>query len=534
MNIANKLLQKCLLFVFAFCLLTFPGARAQAQSEEESAAMLAKEGIELFKRHNYNEALKRFLMSYSLLKSARVAWNIARCYEELGELKQAISYFEQSAELDPSRYGRKAREKVKKLREQMASLEGVLEVAFEGGEGIDARITVDGFDVYKGKLPARVGLEPGTHKVEIDAGPDVEPLTKVVTLASGEVHQVVLKPKKHTEEEVQEAILLVTSEQPVVGTVRVVLDGYPVYNGPLPARIPLEPGRHKIEVEAGDEVEPVSRVITVKAGDVERIVLKPRVRGIAVHAEEEKSRAGPTSPTYSDPFLFYSSRMGSALGLEFSPILSRASRDWLDLPAQTFVGVWLQLGQENYAITLRGGRWARGMPTIHDFFKRAGLEIKFANARDTHFWSTTVFDIDYWSWSGLRRLAWYVDFPFGFLFGDIVSLELLLGLGYLIPDAGRSSGWGEWASIAIPMAGKLSVEIMQGNHLALEARWPIIIGPIGEQKLRETNVLADMSLGYRYVQEHFQVGAAIAFALNHLDRIGRERVLFIVTSQVQF
>lgn len=533
MNIANKLLQKCLLIVFAFCLLTFPGARAQAQSEEERAAMLAKEGIELFKRHNYDEALKRFLMSYSLLKSAKVAWNIARCYEELGELKQAISYFEQSAELDPSRYGRKAGEKVKKLRERMRALEGVLEVAFEGKEGIDASITVNGFVVYRGKLPARVGLEPGTHKVEIDAGPDVEPFTKVVRLDPGEVQRVVLKAKKRLEKEVQEAILFITCELPDVEA-RVVLNGFPVYRGRLPARIPLEPGRHKIEVEAGDEVEPVYSVITVKAGDVERIVLKPRVRGLAVHAEEEKSRAGLTSPTYSDPFLFYSSRMGSALGFEFSPILSRASRDWLDLPVQTFVGVWLQLGQEDYAITLRGGRWARGMPAIHDFFKRAGLEIKFANARDTHFWSTTVFDIDYWSWSGLRRLAWHVGFPFGFLFADIVSLEILLGLGYLIPDAERSSGWGEWASIAIPMAGKLSVEIMQGNHLALEARWPILVGPIGEQKLRKTNVLADMALGYRYVQEHFQVGAAFAFALNYLDRIGRERVLFIVTSQVQF
>ena len=49
--------------------------------------------------NNYHEALEYYQRAYTILKKGGIAFQIAQCYEALNELKNALDYFIQSAEI---------------------------------------------------------------------------------------------------------------------------------------------------------------------------------------------------------------------------------------------------------------------------------------------------------------------------------------------------------------------------------------------------------------------------------------------------
>lgn len=459
------------------------------RSPEERASDLASQGVTLFKEGRYRDALMRFLDSYAHAKIPVVIWNIGRCYEELGDLGSALRYFEEFEPLAPDDDARrKARARVEQVR---------LRIAESGA-------------------PAAA-----------------------------------------------ETVLVVSAEGLDVPQARIVVDGREVHAGPLPAKVPVKPGSHVVEVSGGEGVEEVSRTIEIAAGGLEVVVLRPPE---AAGPEAPHMAGHATDRGYGDPFLFPSSRMGFAAGGEFSPVFARGNPFGVvspDMPTQTFAGLFAQAGGDRFAVTLRGGRWSR-VPSwllypksanrlsgalswnLHQPFQRAGLEMKIRTSTSPVSWSTLVFDLDYrrlvFSIAAqsetLHSLQWLLAEAFGFTMADLVSLEFWLGIAVLVPAADESHGWKEGLAVSFPMAGRVSVRVVPGGHVDLEARWPVSIGPMdppgNSAASRGAGIQADMALGYRHVFGNFQAGGAVVFALNRWDDFGREKAWIVLSGQYQF
>lgn len=459
------------------------------RSAEERASDLASQGVALFQEGRYRDALMRFLDSYAHAKIPVVIWNIGRCYEELGDLGSALRYFEEFEPLAPDDDARrKARARIEQVR---------LRIAESGA-------------------PAAA-----------------------------------------------ETALVVSAEGADVPEARIVVDGREVHAGPLPAKVAVEPGSHEVVVSAGGGVADVSRTIEVAAGGIEVVVLRPPEAAVP---EAPRMAGHATDRGYCDPFLFPSSRMGYAAGGEFSPVFARGNPFRVvspDMPTQTFAGLFAQAGGDRFAVTLRGGRWSR-VPSwllypksanrssgalswnLHQPFQRAGFEMKIRTGTSPVSWSTLVFDLDFRRFvfsiadksATLPSLQWLLAEAFGFTMADRVSLEFWLGVAFLVPAADESEGWKEGLAVSFPMAGRVSVRVVPGGHVDLEARWPVTIGPMDppedSEASRSAGIQADLALGYRHVFGNFQAGGAVVFALNRFDDFGREKAWLVLSGQYQF
>lgn len=90
------------------CLVATSPARAQAPTAETSTATESKtggsskadEGRALFQQGQYLEALEAFKAAHDEDPSAAMKYNIARCYEQLSQWSDAISWYEQYLEVE--------------------------------------------------------------------------------------------------------------------------------------------------------------------------------------------------------------------------------------------------------------------------------------------------------------------------------------------------------------------------------------------------------------------------------------------------
>src|SRR4051794_21842835 len=68
---------------------------ADAQPSAASAAKLSEEGFNLYRARDYRRAAERFLQAYTLGQDSNLLFNIARCYEALGDPEGAIEKYEE-------------------------------------------------------------------------------------------------------------------------------------------------------------------------------------------------------------------------------------------------------------------------------------------------------------------------------------------------------------------------------------------------------------------------------------------------------
>lgn len=79
---------------------------AQAQKGAKSPAALVKEGERLFNARKYREAAEVLKRAYEAQPDPRLLYNIARAYEQAGDLREALSYYDQfiknsDSDMDP-------------------------------------------------------------------------------------------------------------------------------------------------------------------------------------------------------------------------------------------------------------------------------------------------------------------------------------------------------------------------------------------------------------------------------------------------
>jgi tetratricopeptide (TPR) repeat protein len=99
------------------------GKAAAAPSGASSVAQLNEEGAALYAARDYRRAIEKFIQAYAVDADPNLLFNIARCYEELGELDAAIEKYETFLKTPgaDTRGRQRARESLAALREAQSS-----------------------------------------------------------------------------------------------------------------------------------------------------------------------------------------------------------------------------------------------------------------------------------------------------------------------------------------------------------------------------------------------------------------------------
>lgn len=224
------------LFVF---LCAAPVAHAAPPSSNvdlaEEADLHFQRAVDHYRKGEFERALEYLLRSNRLVPNRNVAFNIARCYEQLGRYDEAFRHYHDVFEAESEPEGKaNAKAALERIRPRVALLAVKTDPPGAG-------IFIDRRDLgSRGQSPQTLALPAGEHTV-------------IVTLdgyAPAQVERVALK--KGAEETVElklERILgkVAVGGEPAGATVRV--DGGDTL-GALPGEFDLPPGQHVLVVEA--------------------------------------------------------------------------------------------------------------------------------------------------------------------------------------------------------------------------------------------------------------------------------------------
>ncbi len=141
-------------------------ASVSAQSAEElrQARVWLENGVDHYRSDRYEKAVTEFRKALVVLNEPGLLWNIARSYEEVGDVRNAIHYFQQLKKQHPKD------DSIPEAEKRIAALErqrpGILIVDCAGVPG--AAVKVDG-QPQKGCGKKVRGLAPGAHMVQATA-----------------------------------------------------------------------------------------------------------------------------------------------------------------------------------------------------------------------------------------------------------------------------------------------------------------------------------------------------------------------------
>jgi len=148
---------------------SIPIASAQSAAEIAAARELFEEGLKLEDKGQWNEALERFKKVGAVKMTPQVRFHIALCLENTGKLVDALVEFQRAqsdASSDPaaSVVAANAGKHVTDLKERIPR------VIVKVPSGVDGTsVTVDGAPVSTGLIGTPIPLDPGAHKIVVQA-----------------------------------------------------------------------------------------------------------------------------------------------------------------------------------------------------------------------------------------------------------------------------------------------------------------------------------------------------------------------------
>lgn len=157
------------------CVVFLASAPAFAQPEVAARESFER-GVLLYEGGRYREAIVQFQNAYQLRPHTSVLFNIARCHENLGELAEALAYYERML-ADPAVENRSDVEaRARAIRERPVAV--FLSTVPEG-----ATVRIDGGAALPETTPTVVDLPPGAHRFrfEIASRPVVAREVELVT-----------------------------------------------------------------------------------------------------------------------------------------------------------------------------------------------------------------------------------------------------------------------------------------------------------------------------------------------------------------
>ena len=149
---------------------------AEEKSKEQKAAELLVKGIDLYKREFWREAISHFEKANGLVFDPANLYNIARCYDNLGEFRQAAIYYQE--------YINKGGENAKKASNYLESIKLIPGTVIITSTPEGAKVYIDESTAAAGKTPLEIDIEPGNHEFSVKkAGYAQQTKTKMIGFA---------------------------------------------------------------------------------------------------------------------------------------------------------------------------------------------------------------------------------------------------------------------------------------------------------------------------------------------------------------
>jgi tetratricopeptide (TPR) repeat protein len=136
-------------------------SRAAAPASQTNVAQLNEEGAAFYAARDYRHAIEKFIQAYAVDSDPNLLFNIARCYEELGETDSAIEKYEAFLKTPgaDARGRQRARESLAALREAADTARQHAEPS-AGAPSHDASAAADGSEASRAEEPKGTNYLP--------------------------------------------------------------------------------------------------------------------------------------------------------------------------------------------------------------------------------------------------------------------------------------------------------------------------------------------------------------------------------------
>jgi outer membrane receptor for ferrienterochelin and colicin len=285
--------------LLACLLVLWPALSAHAQGTSrvdlaEEADLQFRLGVDAYRAGQWSSALEHLLASNRLVPNHNVAFNIARCYEQLGLVTEAFRHYGDFVDRETSPAARSTGlEALDRLRPRVALLRVETEPA-------GAIVFIDREDLgARGATPQRLAVRPGEHRVIVQLAGYESPPPTAVTATQG------------AETVVQLRLSRVVGRVSVTGSppgAEIRVDGQPDVLGTVPAALELAPGPRVLELSApGRKSERLGLTVEPRGTHALRADLAVLTGALVVDADESGAlievNGAPAgfTPTVIDP-----------------------------------------------------------------------------------------------------------------------------------------------------------------------------------------------------------------------------------------
>lgn len=154
-----------LLFALALCpTLALAGEGAPTESSTADAAYEA--GVEHFKARHFKDAIREFNKAYRAHPHPILVFNMARCFEELGNYDAAVDFYQKYLKINPEAVDKAQVEESIATLKLLAKKEARVQLQITS-EPDGARLFLNGREV--GMTPFKQAMPKGTHFISLEA-----------------------------------------------------------------------------------------------------------------------------------------------------------------------------------------------------------------------------------------------------------------------------------------------------------------------------------------------------------------------------
>ncbi len=233
-------------------------APSDEEQGKQAALVYVQEGKRLFGQELYAGALEAFKKAYELHAEPAYLYNIAICYERVGDSQNCVDWFEAYVDGFKKLHAKDPAD-IADVRNAIAKCRlGARVDVYVDTEPKGAAVAIDAKDKLLGQTPYSTQLDPGTYKFFVDLDKH-QPLEHEVEVRAGEPVRLFFKLEKVQ----RNGTVRVTAN---IRNAQIFIDGRNIGLTPYREDIVLDEGMHQITVSK-DEYASWSQEIEVAANE---------------------------------------------------------------------------------------------------------------------------------------------------------------------------------------------------------------------------------------------------------------------------
>jgi hypothetical protein len=257
---------------------------AAAQSNREKARSGVASGQTKFEEGRYAEAVVDFLQAFQIDPHPIILYNVARAYEEQGDLIKSLGYYRTALGLGPSPAVKAELDKKIKDLEFFLRSQGVDVFNLKGSEWVPsgvvtirvdppgAEILIDGQAFGRSPIEEQ-SLPQGTYMITARS-PGFVSQERVLEVVGGKRYTLTPMLEPGLDTDPAQRVTMGTLTVDAAAGLTIFVGGEPVATTPA-GRIDVAPGTYLVSVE-GEGVETYEETVTVVGGEVTAVVTRKR------------------------------------------------------------------------------------------------------------------------------------------------------------------------------------------------------------------------------------------------------------------